>query len=356
MKELFEQLQNEKEELLIRWKDEAFFENLYLDFKKLSSPNRKKLNNDDKKIIGKALSGFSNSEGGTVVWGVDARPGSTDGIDTIQELKPFPNFELFQSIIYDLAVQFMAPKNPKIEICSFPSIKDSSKGYIALGIGRGDNRPYQSLKDHCFYKRTGGSFIVMERFEIEDMFKAQSSPTLEVGHKFVFGKFDGKDYVVPIAGAERWFVPFKVSILFYLKNISGISAKAPFLNIKRIEGVRNPDAIIVTLKPPSLINSENEEYLATGITPGENYIHPGSNKAFHSLDLSLELNKGALLFFMDNPNSFKQVPEINLLFDYSCENSMLKTIPYSIDPQELVNEVWGFIHENEEKIHDSYLH
>ena len=46
-------------------------ENLLLDFKQVNDAEL--TNKDDRKNLAKALSGFSNSSGGLIVWGIDAR-------------------------------------------------------------------------------------------------------------------------------------------------------------------------------------------------------------------------------------------------------------------------------------------
>ena len=45
------------------------------DFKRFSSTNPANWSNDDKKSLSEALSGFENSDGGTIVWGVNCKNG-----------------------------------------------------------------------------------------------------------------------------------------------------------------------------------------------------------------------------------------------------------------------------------------
>lgn len=348
MKELFEQLQNEKEELLIRWKDEGFFENLYLDFKELSSLGRQKLGNDDKKIIGRVLSGFSNSEGGTIVWGVNARSGSDDGIDTIQELKPFPSFERFQSIIYDLAVQFVSPKNQRIEIVSFPAKDDPSMGYVALWVGRGDQRPYMSLKDRCFYKRTGGSFIPMERFEIEDMFRAQVSPTLEVSHEFSFGEIGPNP--VGQSGTASEFLPISITVKIVVQNISDTIAESPILSIIDVGGIGKTTGKVRAKKPPKLLIEGNASYISPGYYEDDNSLHPGQRKIFQSIVLECGLTRGGSMRFFDNGENYSLPPKLSVSFDLSCKNLKRETGIYKISPDSIKNELWNFVFQNEAKI------
>ncbi|MEO6195951.1 MAG: ATP-binding protein [Thermoanaerobaculia bacterium] len=56
-------------------------EELFLDFKRSADEGAGgRLNQKDRENLARALSGFANSEGGVIVWGIDCRPGK-DGAD-----------------------------------------------------------------------------------------------------------------------------------------------------------------------------------------------------------------------------------------------------------------------------------
>lgn len=65
-------------------------EDLHLDFKAVAGPN---LSADDRRSLAIALSGFANSDGGLIVWGVDARP-NAQGIDCASATRQIPNVQL----------------------------------------------------------------------------------------------------------------------------------------------------------------------------------------------------------------------------------------------------------------------
>jgi Putative DNA-binding domain len=55
-------------------------EDLHLDFKLVKDPG---LDKDDRRTFAKAVSGFANSDGGLIVWGIDARK-NAEGVDCAQ--------------------------------------------------------------------------------------------------------------------------------------------------------------------------------------------------------------------------------------------------------------------------------
>jgi hypothetical protein len=64
--------------------DELFYdrqsEELFLDFKRSANGGKgQRLHQDDRKNLAKAISGFGNSEGGVIVWGVDCRDNGQTG-------------------------------------------------------------------------------------------------------------------------------------------------------------------------------------------------------------------------------------------------------------------------------------
>jgi hypothetical protein len=82
---LFEQNLAEGEAGIARIVAERQEEHLNLDYK-LSAGDNGQMERDDRKSLAEALSGFGNSDGGVIVWGVEAK--RVDGIDAAVDLKP----------------------------------------------------------------------------------------------------------------------------------------------------------------------------------------------------------------------------------------------------------------------------
>src|SRR5713101_6582482 len=67
-------------------------ENLHLDFK-TADP---RLSRDDRRNLAEAISGFANSDGGLIVWGIDARP-NQQGVDAAVGKREISALGLFLS-------------------------------------------------------------------------------------------------------------------------------------------------------------------------------------------------------------------------------------------------------------------
>ena len=79
-KELFDRLVSEGESAINEFIAEAASEELFLDFKRsANNGDGPRIHQDDRNNLAKAVSGFGNSEGGTIVWGVECSPTKSRG-------------------------------------------------------------------------------------------------------------------------------------------------------------------------------------------------------------------------------------------------------------------------------------
>src|SRR5436190_14740989 len=81
-------------------------EHLHLDFKTVTGAN---LNNkDDKRSLARSLSGFANSSGGLIVWGVDARK-NDQGLDCANAAAEIVPLQRFTSRLNELTGEAVSP-------------------------------------------------------------------------------------------------------------------------------------------------------------------------------------------------------------------------------------------------------
>jgi DNA polymerase III delta prime subunit len=152
-----------------------------LDFKRADQGNSKpgsKSSQDDgvMRNLAKALSGFSNSSGGVVVWGVDCRKHGADDSDTVQQLVPIDNLKAFHTRINALLSEASDPPVVNTEICCVNVAEDS--GFLILFIPRNPNlikSKASGAKD--WYVRSGSSFIAMTGAMLDERARAAAPPS-----------------------------------------------------------------------------------------------------------------------------------------------------------------------------------
>jgi hypothetical protein len=168
-KELYESINLE---MIREWIAERKEETVNLDFKLVGNSGMGK---DDRNNLAKALSGFANSEGGILVWGVDARSDS-DGVDCAQEIIGIDNVAKFLSKLNE----FTSAVSPSVSgVLHKKVIIEEGRGLAVSLIPESDSGPHMAkARLNQYFKRTGDKFLVMEHFDVADMFGRRKRPKL----------------------------------------------------------------------------------------------------------------------------------------------------------------------------------
>lgn len=157
--DLFRRIQVEKLNSIDKLIEDVTAEELFLDFK-TSADNRvsRTLAEGDAKTLAKAISGFGNSEGGVVVWGVDRRADR----DGNQQIKRTPLIDAlgFRANIESAISRLTLPVHPTVESIHIP-IDNSASGYVATYIPKATVAPIRSIAKGVdgYYIRAGDSFV-----------------------------------------------------------------------------------------------------------------------------------------------------------------------------------------------------
>jgi hypothetical protein len=152
-------------------------ESLFLEFKCVTKSDLS--HGDDKKNLARALSGFANSSGGLVVWGVDARKNERD-VDCATDKKVIPNVAQFVSRLNDLTGSFVTPIVAGIRHRRI-SADESGAGLAVTIIPESESGPHMAKGgEDRYFKRSGDSFYRMEHFDLEDMFGRRKKPRLDL--------------------------------------------------------------------------------------------------------------------------------------------------------------------------------
>ena len=186
-------------------------ENLGLEFKELSD---NAMNRNDRKNLAKALSGFANSAGGLLVWGVEARPDS-DKVDRASAAKPVANAALLVSRLNELTGSAVSPIVDGVEHKVLT--EGGSSGFAVTFVPESDSGLHMAKQgEDRYYKRSGDSFYKMEHYDVADMFGRRKRPHIEL-----VGTVDS----VGFSGTRNNVV----SLLLTIVNSGRGTATAPFL-------------------------------------------------------------------------------------------------------------------------------
>jgi len=158
-------------------------ENAQLDFKQKKNPLSAALDADDQRHFAKAASGFANSAGGLLIWGVEAKRKGNDpeAPDVVTSLHPIQNVDAFASHLDSLVIGATRPV-ATVENRAIIEDPKTKEGFCLTRVAPGDSPPYRTNLSgfHLYYKRAGSSFYEMEPYDIRDVIFRFRYPKLDI--------------------------------------------------------------------------------------------------------------------------------------------------------------------------------
>ncbi len=162
------------EDIIARKESEKYF----IDFKltqKDDYSGQRALFDSDKRNLARAISGFGNSEGGLIIWGIDAS-GSTD--DYAKSIKPIAGVDNFKSLLESFVSLLTLPAHRTVESIVVKKSKTDTTGVAITIIPKGNDRPYQNIGDYKYYMRAGDSFMPVPHGVLQGMFGQTPQPNV----------------------------------------------------------------------------------------------------------------------------------------------------------------------------------
>lgn len=319
MRALFERLKADGEIAIESLITDRQQEGLQLDFKRAEKPTSGDFADGDKRQLGRALSGFSNSMGGLLIFGVEARKGPDD-VDCAISVDPIHKIAKFESRAKSLIAHLVSPVNEEIEVVRIDSTKSQGAGYLAILINRSERRPHRSeaKDDKQYFKRVGDSFMPMEHYDIEDMFNRMTTPKLELVHEIRKGvsvgdKANGEHAILYTIG---------------LRNTSLVTAKFPYLCIDSIKGTSIYEFGLDGNRTFGLkFRRDAKHLLFEG--GADVVIHPDQRRLVLPLVLTAKTRLGTIF----NINNHWPYPGFSFEYQFGCENVRTISGRTSVDAQ-----------------------
>ncbi|MCR8633472.1 helix-turn-helix domain-containing protein [Paenibacillus radicis (ex Xue et al. 2023)] len=265
---LFEKFQLEGYDLIEKMINEKQEEHLFLDFKEKSDSSRPGLSDDDKRNYAKALSGFSNSSGGIIVWGVSTKR-EKDQPDAASEKKPISHLKKMLTDLNSLISDALIPTNNGIQNIFLVIPGETDVGFIITYVPESDLPPHRAmLKVNNYITRVGDSFLIMEHHMLADTFGRRQRPKLDV-----ISRVEARGTILSNT--------VQLSLIIGIQNSGRYVANYPAIRVKGyrdiilsgygVDGNRN--WVLTPLKQTSISNQKYGYFFTGGVN---DVIHPGT--------------------------------------------------------------------------------
>lgn len=155
-------------------------EELFLDFKQAVSvgKNFTSLHRDDRKNLAKGISGFGNSEGGVIIWGVECSRDIEIG-DVAKAKVKVKNVHRFLSWLENAISGCTIPSHNKIRN-HIISCDENGDGFLVTYIPRSEIAPLMTTTGNNIYIRSGSNNVPAPYSVIAGMFGCRPQPNLEL--------------------------------------------------------------------------------------------------------------------------------------------------------------------------------
>ncbi|MGE7416955.1 AlbA family DNA-binding domain-containing protein [Methylobacterium tarhaniae] len=152
-------------------------EELFLDYKRSADCGRgRSLDNSDKSNLSKAISGFGNSEGGLIIWGVDCRSEKNSG-DVPTGSVPIENPIRYKSLLEQITTGMTIPPHDGVRHEAF-MLPGCNSGFVVTYVPKGNHVPYQTTSDLRYIMRSGSNFAPVPHGVLAGMFGRQPQPNV----------------------------------------------------------------------------------------------------------------------------------------------------------------------------------
>ncbi len=202
-------------------------EDLYLECKTISQSeiNDNKITKTDSDAYfnyGKVVSAFANAEGGVVIWGLYAKEQKKGKADLIHEEKPITCVNKIKTDFDAIIGRVVSRRVTGVQNRIVYTNRTNDIGFIVTYIPASDDAPHRVEGKHKkagrYYRRHGSGSLIMEHYELEEMFGRRRSPKLRL--------------VLMVTPRETINGDIQsYNLKFGLKNVGKAIAKYPFLKV-----------------------------------------------------------------------------------------------------------------------------
>jgi len=217
--DIFERLVNEGEAVISEFIETRQAEELFLEFKQ-SADNGfgNKLHPTDRLRLAEAISGFGNSEGGVLVWGVECQEIAT-------QKRPLVDVHKFKSWLEHAVSGCTVPPHASVRHHPIVTADSGTGGFVVTIIPKSGHAPHQVTGRNQYYIRAGSSFVPTPHAVLAGMFGRRPQPN-------IICQYVVEPAVLPQAASKKADRVVQVRLTIWFHNTGLGIARDIFLNLR----------------------------------------------------------------------------------------------------------------------------
>jgi hypothetical protein len=223
-------------------------ENLHLEFKTVEKPDLSRP--EDRQKLAICMSGFANSDGGIVIWGVktDRKDGADRAVAPAPMIKPL---RVFFTRLHEITGDATSPISEGV--CHRILEAGEDIGFVKTLVPQSDRVYRAEFGLKKYFKRSGSSFREMEHFDLEDIFGRRQRPALDLTAEPMEGLGDERERVAfmlentgraiaKYVGFLAWFENAEIANVSggSIKDVTNMNDGRPTVSYEESIGVVHP--------------------------------------------------------------------------------------------------------------------
>jgi len=179
--DIYQKIKKDKEKAIDDYILTRKSEELFLDFKRSADNGSGRiLHQNDRNNLAKAISGFGNSEGGVIVWGVDCSRQANQG-DVAGAKFPLSDVKKYVSLLEGAISGLTLPPHSQVENYVIKT-GSNEEGFVATYIPQNLELPIRTVYNKQFYVRAGSNFEPIPYQVLAGMFGRKPQPFVFINY------------------------------------------------------------------------------------------------------------------------------------------------------------------------------
>ncbi len=213
----------------------------FLEFKGASKISDQQV----KEYWSQALSGFANTEGGVLIWGIRADK-IADPADPSRKIDAASSLDLvpvplsFLQLLKDVRLEATIDPVPGIDYVHYENRSGGTEGFVVCMVPESSQKPHRAQLDpkRQYYQRIGDSFVILPHPLLRSLFYPRTRPSLGASIEVTFFGDNNKGCIVFSVSLKNKGTSSARNLVVRVKTDTRMAEGAPATDWEFLKNVR----------------------------------------------------------------------------------------------------------------------